>query len=161
MKNSLSKTQWWIIIIIVFTLMFGGCIAACIYFAETPPLNQISENNKYETKITWSGLDNYCCAVEIDGYNGDILQAGSYCFYPDLVSGLDKGKIPIVWDVYVSENAYGNIYQLKESEYKGTFGGFSNENGVLELFAGQYVYVKYHPVANNNPTGALIIEKMS
>lgn len=118
-----------------------------------------TEEKNYQTKITWAALDNYCCAVEIDTYDSDKIQEGTYRFYPDLVSGLENGRIAIVWDIYVSKNLYSQLSELKESEYKGTVGGISKNEIELDLSKGEYVYVKYNPVANNDPTGVLIIEK--
>lgn len=122
------------------------------------------ENDKvvgknYIRKIEWGNLTNYCCAVEIDEYDGDVLESGTYRIYPDLVSGLDKGRIAIVWDVYTSETLYNNISELKESEYRGSVGGMSKNEITLDLSSGQYLYIKYNPVANNNPTGIIIIDK--
>lgn len=123
------------------------------------PTESVVEEKNYETKITWAALNNYCCAVEIDSYDGDKLQAGTYRFYPDFVSGLENGRVAIVWDIYVSENLYNQLSDLKDSEYKGTVGGISKNEIELDLSKGEYVYVKYNPVANNDPTGVLIIEK--
>ena len=125
---------------------------------ESKPQTEAPET-KYESKITWAALSSYCCAVEIDSYDGDIIEAGTYRFYPDLVSGLENGRIAIVWDIYVSDKLYNQISELKDDEYQGTVGGISKNEITIKLEKGQYVYVKYNPVANNDPTGVLMIEK--
>lgn len=125
---------------------------------ESKPQTEVPET-KYESKITWAALSSYCCAVEIDSYDGDIIEAGTYRFYPDLVSGLENGRIAIVWDIYVSDKLYNQISELKDDEYQGTVGGISKNEITIKLEKGQYVYVKYNPVANNDPTGVLMIEK--
>lgn len=119
-----------------------------------------SNTSKYTSKITWALDSHYACAVEIDEYDGDVLESGTYRFYPDAVV-LGTEKIPTIWDIYVSDNYYNHLNELKEDEYKGSVGGLDKLGFTFELNKGQYVYVKYNKVANNNPTGILIIEKMN
>lgn len=120
----------------------------------------VKESN-YLTKIMWADLNNYCCAVEVLDFNGDIIEAGVYHFYPDLVSGIENKNIPIVWDVYISENLYSNILELKDEEFVDSVGGYGNYGWTIELKKNQYVYIKYNSVINNQPTGILVIEKQS
>lgn len=122
--------------------------------------NTISDEEKFIDYIEWADLNNYCFAVECSDYNGDAVQAGTYRFYPDLVNGIDEGRIPIVWDIYVSNNLYSNISQLKEEEYIGTVGGVTQDELTKTLNKGQYVYIKYNKVANDKPTGILSIKKI-
>lgn len=129
------------------------------YQEKTEKENNKATDEKYIKKIEWGNLTNYCCAVEIDEYDGDVLESGTYRIYPDLVSGLDKGRIAIVWDVYTSQNLYSNISELNKSEYRGSVGGITKNELTLDLSSGQYLYIKYNPVANNNPTGIIVINK--
>lgn len=123
------------------------------------PNVESKKSEKYLSSIEWADLNNYCFAVENDSYDGDIISSGSYHFYPEHVSGVENGRIPIVWDIYVSSNLYSNISQLNDKEWIGAVGGISKDELTINLSKGQYVYVKYNPVANNNPTGVLRIEK--
>ena len=172
MKNSVRKLACMLVCVLSLTIL-----SSCDYIQSTDLNQQVSEQTneqsqattnkenenaktkKYDKKIEWGNLSSYCCAVEIDEYDGDIIEAGTYRVYPDLVSGLDKGRIAIVWDVYTSETLYNNISELKESEYRGSVGGMSKNEITLDLSSGQYLYIKYNPVANNNPTGIIIIDK--
>lgn len=113
----------------------------------------------YLTEITWAAEQHFAFAVEIDDYNGDIVSAGTYRFYPDAVV-LSGSKIPTVWDVYVSNNYYNNISELKKEEFVDCVGGLDKYEFNLKLEKGQYVYIKYNKVANNNPTGFLEIKKI-
>lgn len=135
----------YISLLICIILMFSGC-----------------ETSKYETEINWAELSNYMCAVEIDDFNGDILKSGKYRFYPKGVDYLEKGvmskETPIVWDIYVSDNEYKNMSELKKSEYVGTVGGISKDEFTKYLSAGKYVYVNYNAVYGE-PAGYLMIEK--
>ena len=112
---------------------------------------------KYLTEITWADLNNYCFAVEMENYNGDIVESGTYRFYPDLVVE-NSNKIPQVWDIYVSNNLYENLNLLQDSEYITTIGGLGKEEITIELNPGQYVYIKTIKMKSES-TGLLKIKK--
>ena len=167
MKKNISIT---IIVFLLVVIMFN--ITGCsIYTINEPtqntnttenaePIETTEAPNKYLSEITWALDTHYACAVELDEYDGDVIQAGTYRFYPEAVV-LGTGKIPVVWDIYVSTNYYNKLDELQDDECKGSVGGVDKLELTLELEAGQYVYVKYHAVANNNPTGMLQITKIS
>lgn len=116
---------------------------------------ETSKESKYIEEILWADLSNYSFAVEIDNYEGDVVSSGNYKFYPYMVV---EGKVPQVWDIYISENYYFNISELKESEYVASVGGIDNYSVTLELRPNQYVYINTIEM-KSEPTGALKIEK--
>lgn len=118
-------------------------------------------NNRYETEISWALEQHLAIAVAIDDYNGDIVAAGTYRFYPDSVV-LGTGKIPTVWDIYVSNKIYNDISQLHDDnpDFVGCVGGLNKDEITVTLEEGQYIYVKHYKVANNNPTGILMVQKI-
>lgn len=124
---------------------------------QVPQEEQTQETKEYKTTATWADLNNYMFAVEVDDFDGDIFQAGSYRLYPDAVDLEDSLKTPIVWDVYVSNNLYTNSNELSESEYVSSVGGIEMDECELELEKGQYVYINYNDVLGE-PTGMLQIE---
>jgi hypothetical protein len=152
------------IAIIIFCLIF--IIILCTTMDsknETPEdvnvvTTEETTKNNYQTEIAWALEQHYACAVEVDDYNGDILESGTYLFYPGAVV-LGSGKMPVIWDIYISNNYYNNISDLKDEEYVDYVGGIDKHEFVIDLEKGQYVYIKYNDVLNNNPTGYLKIEK--
>ena len=167
--------KWWFWLIVFIVMVCIGNIQKNSKPAETYPTEpSISEEltelatepteelNEYMIEITWALDSHYMCAVEIDDYDGDILEAGTYRFYPTaVVSG--TGKIPTVWDIYVSDKIYDDVSQLHDDnpDFVGCVGGLTKEEITVNLEKGQYIYVKYYGAANNNPTGILKIEKQS
>ena len=116
---------------------------------------ETKKENYYMEEIIWAELSSYAFAVEIDNYNGDIVSEGSYKFAPYMVV---DGKVPQVWDIYVSENYYSNIKELQDSEYICTVGGIGNYATIVDLKKNQYVYIKTIDMATES-TGALKITK--
>ncbi len=120
---------------------------------------QPEPKNNYKTSLSWADLNHYMFSVENGAsYNGDNVMAGTYRFYPEAVT-LGDGSVPIVWDIYVSNNMYQNISNLQESEYVGTVGGTEKNEITLDLIPGNFVYVKYNETVST-PTGYLQIDKI-
>ena len=125
--------------------------------SEEKKVHVEKSKKNYLTEALWAGPSNYVFAVEIDSYNGDIFEKGTYRFYPDLVT-ITSNEIPVVWDIYVSDELYNSTSQFLDSQLQATVGGINNLEATLELEKGQYVYVIYNePVST--PTGALKIKK--
>lgn len=117
------------------------------------------QTTDYLNKTTWAALQNYMFAVEVENFDGDIFEAGTYRFYPDAVNLDDyPTKIPVVWDIYISDKYYTNPNQLKDDEYVATVGGLEKDEYTAELLAGKYVYINYNKVLGE-PMGMLQIEK--
>lgn len=118
-------------------------------------------SNKYKNSGEWCDLSNYMFAVEVENFNGDVYEAGTYRFYPDLVDRIDgmmTEETPIVWDIYVSNNEYKNPSELNESEYVASIGGITKIEEDITLHKGQYVYINYNNVFGE-PAGILKFEK--
>lgn len=123
-------------------------IFVCCYF--------IFNSGGYKTEITWSLEESAVFSVENDEFDGDSLEAGTYTFTEETV--IDK-RIPIVWDIYISDKLLKKTQGLNESEFEGSVGGLSKEKLKLDLSKGQYVYIIYNKTAGDG-TGHLVIKKV-
>ena len=163
-KNDKKLATIFVVVCLIFIGIMCAVMSSNFKDEKTKDLNNTETIVKttqdiYLTEITWAAENNFAFAVEIDDYDGDIVSAGTYRFYPDAVV-LSGSKIPTVWDVYVSNNYYNNISELKKEEFVDCIGGLDKYEFNLKLEKGQYVYIKYNKVANNNPTGFLKIKKI-
>lgn len=115
---------------------------------------------QYRTYIDWAMLQSYVCAVEIDDFDGDIIEAGTWTVEETGTHSFAKNPVPIVWDIYISDKLYQRESQLKSDEYIGSVGGFGSEGQVWEfdVEAGKYLYIKYTRMAGT-PVGTLHLEK--
>jgi ribosomal protein L7/L12 len=122
---------------------------------------EITASNKYLTEISWALTTNYYFAVEIDDFTCDVVQEGTYRFYPDCVI-LENKNVPIVWDIYVSNELYSNISELHDNhpDFVGSVGGWNKDEITINLKKGKYVYVKCYAATNNETTGYLKIKKV-
>ena len=158
MKRKLSKG--WLVGIILFVLLTPpiSIILMSVFIESLPQqTEEQATESEYQTSIKLADV-HYACAIGIPDYNGDIIEPGTYKIYPTGV--ITSGNyIPTVWDLYVSENYYNNISELSDQECIGSVGGLDQLNMTCELPSGKYLYVKYHKVANDKPTGILMIEK--
>ena len=133
------------------------CLCVVLIFMLCGCMN----SSKYKNSGDWSGLSNYMFAVEVDDFDGDIYEAGTYRFYPDLVDridGLMSKETPIVWDIYVSDSEYKNVSELSDTEYVASIGGIDKIEQDIILSQGQYVYINYNEVFGE-PAGILRFEK--
>lgn len=115
---------------------------------------------EYLTEIDWAALESYGCAVEVDDYNGDVIASGTWTAEETDTGSIAKNAVPIVWDIFVSDNEYSNISQLQEDECVCTVGGFGSDGQVWEFDVqpGQYLYVRYTDM-KGTPVGILHLEK--
>lgn len=156
----------WVKIMLTVAVILGllrSCASAPTTRRTSEPPNAIAsqaeeETKEYLTKVQWSDLKNYKCAVEVDEYSGDVLAAGTYNFYPSATDGLFKKDVPIVWDIYVSKHNYDSLSDLSERSHVATVGGLGNTSAQIKLKKGRYLYVKYNKTVGN-PIGILNIEK--
>lgn len=130
------------------TYLLIGIIAVLAVFGIV-----VSSSGKYKTEIKWALSDNYCFAVEVDSYDGDICEAGTYNARVEVSK---KGFAPI-YDIYIENELHDSISDLGEIDY--SIGG-NNAGGTLTipLEAGQYVYIVPMKMAYE-PHGYLVIEK--
>lgn len=115
---------------------------------DTEP--QEAQSNYLES-VTWAALDHYKCAVERDDYSGDVIAAGAYRITTSSTK-LRKQDIPIVWDIYVSDDSYENVLELSDDELAATVGGLNDDGAEITVEQGQYLYIKYNPTAGS-PVG--------
>lgn len=110
----------------------------------------------YKTELSWALTQNAEFSIENDSYDGDNLKAGTYSFTEDTVR---SGKIPIIWDIYVSDSKKNKISELTDEEYRGAVGGIEKEEIEVTLEKGQFVYIVYNKTLGEG-TGILQIKKI-
>ena len=126
----------------------------CLFFGITGLVVFILvSGSKYKTEIEWALSDNYCFAVEVDSYDGDIVEAGVYNAY---VKVSKKGFAPI-YDIYIENELYSSTRYLDEVDYS-IGGNYGSGTLTIPLEAGQYVYIVPVKMAYE-PHGYLVIEK--
>ena len=156
--------KWWfiaLIVIVVIGAVFGG---------TTQPQEDLTTSNQetnqettnYKTEIEWALDSNYMIKVEDSSFDGDVIKAGKYRFYPNNVSSFEKGEMieegtPIVWDIYISKNEYKNNNELKEDEYVGSVGGLEKDELTIDVEKGDYIYINYNETVDKG-LGTLKIE---
>ena len=102
MKKPLLKRKWFIALMVILGLGIIGSFIPNDATTENGNIIEESEHNylveesehKYRDSGTWAVTDSgYVFAVEEDSYNGDIYESGTYRFYPDNVSSVEKGEM--------------------------------------------------------------------
>ena len=131
------------IVSLVLSVVFVLSLVACS--------NVSTSSNGYKTSGEWAMYDsNYMFAVEVDEYNGDVFQAGTYEFKlsagrSKAASGGSQAVLPGIFDVYVGNKEYKNIAEMKQDipDPQITVGGMGSNDTTTkyELVAGQYVYI--------------------
>lgn len=117
------------------------------------------EQTGYLLDAMWALGDNYMFAVEVDGFDGDVFQSGTFDFYPETI---DNHKIQAIYDVYVgSEELSSTSDVIQDCEYIGAVGGTAQESITVNLNAGSYVYVIFNEVATGEHGNVLHIENTS
>ncbi len=91
--------------------------------------------SKYKTSVSWAETGGYTCAVEMDGFNGDVLKAGTYIAEVGHTSGNPAG----VYDIYIENHEITNKNDLNEADY--TVGGTNNVPVEITLNKGDYVAI--------------------
>ena len=126
-------------------------LGVVLVFSLSACVDVSTSSNGYKTSGEWAMYDsNYMFAVEVDGYNGDVFQAGNYEF--KLSAGRTKGAsggsqavLPAMFDVYVGNKEYNSLSEMKQDipEPQITVGGMGSGDTVIEytFVAGQYVYI--------------------
>lgn len=133
----------------VSLIIIGVCLVLIV-------LMKVAFSGGYKTEIEWAALDSAVFSVENDKFDGDSLEAGTYNFEETTVN---KGKVPIVWDIYVSDKLVKKGYNFQENEFKGSVGGLNKQKLKLDLEKGQYIYVVYNKIIGDG-TGTLNIKKI-
>ncbi|WP_329384899.1 hypothetical protein [Anaerofustis butyriciformans] len=160
--------KWWfiaLVVIVVIGAIVGGTTTPQDTTNSTPKQDTTTstkEDNKYKTELEWALDSNYMIKVEDSSFDGDVIKAGKYRFYPNNVSSFEKGEMikegtPIVWDIYISKNEYKNNNELKEDEYVGSVGGLEKDELTINVEKGDYIYINYNETADKG-LGTLKIE---
>jgi hypothetical protein len=151
----------------------GGATSTTDETASTSDVVEASENsideleNNYMTSGNWAMYDsNYMFAVEVDDFNGDVFKAGKYKFkisasITKAASGNSPAVLPAIFDVYIGDEEYSSIEELKKSisEPQLSIGGMGSEGLEIEyeLVQGQYVYIIPYDV-DYEPSGYIDFE---
>lgn len=106
--------KWWfiaLVIIVVIGAAVGGTTTPQDTTNSTQQTTQDTDTTNYKTELEWALDSNYMIKVEDSSFDGDVIKAGKYRFYPNNVSSFEKGEMikegtPIVWDIYISKNEY-------------------------------------------------------
>lgn len=159
--------KWWFIALVVIVVI-GAAVGGTTpqdTTNSTPKQDTTTstkEDNNYKTELEWALDSNYMIKVEDSSFDGDVIKAGKYRFYPNNVSSFEKGEMieegtPIVWDIYISKNEYKNNNELKEDEYVGSVGGLEKDELTIDVEKGDYIYINYNETADKG-LGTLKIE---
>lgn len=159
--------KWWFIALVVIVVI-GAAVGGTTpqdTTNSTPKQDTTTstkEDNNYKTELEWALDSNYMIKVEDSSFDGDVIKAGKYRFYPNNVSSFEKGEMikegtPIVWDIYISKNEYKNNNDLKEDEYVGSVGGLEKDELTIDVEKGDYIYINYNETVDKG-LGTLKIE---
>lgn len=157
--------KWWFIALVVIVIIgaaFGGTTTPQDTANSTQQTTQDTDTTNYKTELEWALDSNYMIKVEDSSFDGDVIKAGKYRFYPNNVSSFEKGEMieegtPIVWDIYISKNEYKNNNELKEDEYVGSVGGLEKDELTIDVEKGDYIYINYNETVDKG-LGTLKIE---
>ena len=142
--------------VIACTLLLAACNSGNPSTPSGSSSNTSSSQSSYLTELDWADTSNYMCAVEDPSFDGDVISAGTYTA-KSVGAATSKGDIMVVWDIYVSDNCYNSLSDLKEDEYVLSVGGIDKSGGEITVKAGQYLYIKYNDVLGN-PCGYVSLE---
>lgn len=140
-KKSFYKKWWfWLIIILLLFIVIGSQGGSDVQ-------NYVQDDeNKLMSEVEWTnwGDDNsnqqYKIAVEIEGYQGDIIQAGNYKITQ--TNTVYDEYTERIYNIYVSNQNYDNFDDVQLTDYIGSVGGLQYENELnVSLEKGQFVYV--------------------
>lgn len=157
--------KWWfiaLVVIVVIGAIVGGTTTPQDTTNSTQQTTQDTDTTNYKTELEWALDSNYMIKVEDSSFDGDVIKAGKYRFYPNNVSSFEKGEMieegtPIVWDIYISKNEYKNNNELKEDEYVGSVGGLEKDELTIDVEKGDYIYINYNETVDKG-LGTLKIE---
>ncbi|MDF9867255.1 DhnA family fructose-bisphosphate aldolase class Ia [Bacilli bacterium PM5-3] len=134
---------------IIVALIIAGAI---IYFLSPSTMSNLIEpniakhkslvNSDYITTTYWNKSNvAYKIAVEVDDFNGDIIEAGEYDVYL-LNAKTTNDEIPIKANIYIDKD-YENVNEIAKKTPVLKIGGPKNEKKTykLTLKKGDYVYI--------------------
>lgn len=103
--------------------------------------------SKYKTSLSWAEQGGYTCAVEIDGFNGEVMKAGTYTAQVGHTSGNPAG----IYDVYIESHEINNKADLSEPDF--TVGGTENAPVQITLNKGDYLAIVPYTDLYYTPSG--------
>ena len=139
-KPVYKKWWFWLIIILLFFIVIGSQ-------GGTDVQNDVQDDDsKLMSEVEWTnwGDDNsnqqYKIAVEVEEYQGDIIQAGNYKIIQTNTAYDEYTER--IYNIYISNQNYENFEDVQLTDYIGSIGGPQYENELsISLEKGQYVYV--------------------
>ena len=141
-----------IVIIIVAVVIVSLLISPFLPETENTNYSQDNQNTKsdkesnYLTKIEWTNQGNdysdetdewLKVAVEVDNYDGDIIESGTYNV--EQTDGKYTGKPQRIYNVYVSSLNTDNPEDIKNNEFPVTVGGANGKKQTITVEKGQYL----------------------
>ena len=158
-----------IVIIIVAVVIVSLLISPFLPETENINYSQDNQNTKsdkksnYLTKIEWTNQGNdysdetdewLKVAVEVDNYDGDIIESGTYNV--EQTDGKYTGKPQRIYNVYVSSLNTDNPEDIKNNEFPVTVGGANGKKQTITVEKGQYLYIQK---ISGGEIGHLLISK--
>lgn len=150
-KKKQNKTNLIVVgVVIVIIILFassGDSVKFGIQDGISDSL-KTDENNKYLTELEWSLPKTLKVVVEIDSYDGDILQAGTYIF-KETNSLEDREKDERIYNIYISKTNYSSESEISFVDWQFGLGGVQYENTQeFTVEKGDYIYIS--PVAETD-----------
>lgn len=151
-RKPITRRWWfWVLVIVIGIPVLCSVLAAALpdslgtYRSTTPQSSAAAPN--YMTSIQWALQESYLCAVERDDFDGDVIAAGTYLASLVAAEKPTGNQVPIVWDIYLSNNLYSSVAELPPEDYVGSVGGWDLASSEITVEAGQYLYVIYNDMA--------------
>ncbi len=141
------KTKF-IIMLMVIVLLLSGC-------SNNSTSDESDNSTGYATSIEYNGKGNYIFAIEVDEFDGDVLENGTYTF-----STASTTQSAIMYDIYISEELKDPLNTLNEEEFFNTSGGLYPIDFEVTLMKGEYVYIVYYEQLMD-ADGTLTITKLN
>lgn len=154
--NKKKIPTWVIVITVIFAIGFIGILINPDETAnntlkenEQETLSDEEKNSKYLTKLEWtnSGNDNsdevtewLKIAIELDDYNGDILQSGTYTI--EQTDGEYDGTPQRIYNLYATELDTDNPKEVQDNSLPITVGGINGAKNEIILQKDQYLYIQ-------------------
>lgn len=158
-----------IVIIIVAVVIVSLLISPFLPKTENTNYNQKNQNttddkeSNYLTKIEWTNRGNdysdetdewLKVAVEVDNYDGDIIESGTYNV--EQTDGEYDGKPQRIYNVYVSSLNIDEPEVIKNNDFPVTVGGVNGEKQTITVEKGEYIYIQK---ISGGEIGHLLISK--
>lgn len=164
-NNKIIKIVFIIVAVVIVSLLISPFLPK----TENTNYNQKNQNttddkeSNYLTKIEWTNRGNdysdetdewLKVAVEVDNYDGDIIESGTYNV--EQTDGEYDGKPQRIYNVYVSSLNIDEPEDIKNNEFPVTVGGVNGEKQTITVEKGEYIYIQK---ISGGEIGHLLISK--